>query len=330
MGAAFALLLLAAALREGARPRGRGAHAAAAIAASAVALAAALPLLLPARAGPARGALRIVVLDVGQGDAVAVILPDGRTLLFDAGPSSSGRDAGRAVVEPALRAEGARRVDFFVLSHAHLDHFGGLAWLARRGWIAAAVENGSPRLAARRRALRRAVESGGGRWVPLARDTTFAPGAGATLALFAAPRDLGVAPSANSDENDRSIVAVLDAMGRAALLPGDAERAAERFLSPRIRAADALKASHHGSATSSDSVWVAAARPRVALVSCGEGNRFGHPSALTLGRLRLSGARILRTDREGAIRLTADREGLWISTWAHPSPERVAGPVETR
>lgn len=331
IAAAFGLLFLAACTREAGRFGGRGSRARVAVlAAAAFALAAALPLLFPTRAPARRGALGIVALDVGQGDAVYALLPDGRTLLVDAGPRTETRDAGRSTIEPALRVEGVRRIDLAVLSHAHADHYGGFGWLARRGWIAALVENGSPRLGSTRSGLRHAAESRGGRWIPLARDTTIAFGAGAAIELLPAARVSPAGHSANAEENNQSIVAQLRACGRVVLLPGDSEAEAERALAPRIAGADALKASHHGSATSSEPAWIAAARPRVALISCGEGNRFGHPSPVTLGRLVLAGARVYRTDLEGAIRLTADAEGLWVSTWAHPDPERVAGPVEVR
>ena len=82
---------------------------------------------------------------------------------------------------------------------------------------------------------------------------------------------------------------------------------------------------HHGSRTSCDAAFLAAVRPRLAIISCGEGNRFGHPDRATVGRLRLAGARVLRTDLEGAVRVTFTPGGAWISTQAHPAPEPLDG-----
>lgn len=330
IAAGLAALLLAACAREGARaaPAAGARRGARAVAAGALLLAAALPLLVTARGPAANGALRLLSIDVGQGDATAALLPDGTALLFDAGPGGGAGGAGRAAVEPALRAEGVRRIAVTVLSHAHRDHFGGLEWLARRGWVGLLIENGSPRLGRERGALRRAISARGGRLVELRSDSTVALPAGA-LRLLGAPREEAGGRSANTDENDRSLVGLLGAAGWSVLLPGDVESGAERALAPALPPAAVLKGPHHGSDTSCDPSFLAAVRPRVVLVSCGEGNRFGHPARETLGRLERMGARVFRTDREGEIRVTLDAEGLWVSTRAHPAPELVAGPPAT-
>jgi competence protein ComEC len=102
------------------------------------------------------------------------------------------------------------------------------------------------------------------------------------------------------------------------------ERDAEMALLPCVERVSVMKVPHHGSKTSSDSAWVAATKPRIALVSCGEGNRFGHPDRATVGRYLRSGARVFRTDQEGAIRVTMTAGGAFVSTRAHPVPEFVA------
>lgn len=330
MALALGAVFLAACFREGLRGApSPGARARArALAAVALLLAASTPLLLPARRPATRGAVRILAIDVGQGDAVAAVLPDGTALLFDAGPSGSTRDAGRTAVEPALRAEGVRRIDLAVLSHAHRDHSGGLPWLARRGWIKRLIENGSPRLDGERQGLQAAIASHGGTCRTLARDSTVALPGGAALRLLGAPRADAGGRTANTDENDRSLVATLTAGGYRVLLPGDVEAGAERALAPFLAHAAVLKAPHHGSDTSCDPAFLAAVRPRVALISCGEGNRFGHPARETLGRLRRLGTRVFRTDREGAILVTLDSLGIWISTRGHPAPERLWGSAD--
>ena len=258
----------------------------------------------------------IVMLDVGQGDGTWVKLPGGGSLLVDAGPRDERRDSGESVIEPALRVEGAERIANGLLSHAHLDHFGGFEWLARRGWIGTLWENGRDRRGAWRRGLSRALGRHGGRAVGVQRDTTLALHGGASLTI-----ERGIADGPH--ENDASLAGLLRMGGATTLFAGDLETEGEEALLPRLGKVDVVKAPHHGSKTSSGEDWVATLRPSVVLVSSGEHNRFHHPSATVLGRYERFGARVLRTDREGAIRLTLVPGGALISTRAHPAPTRV-------
>jgi competence protein ComEC len=256
------------------------------------------------------------MLDVGQGDGTWVKLPAGGSFLVDAGPRDERRDSGESVIEPALRVEGAGRIANALLSHAHLDHFGGFEWLARRGWIGTLWENGRDRGGAWRRGLSRALRRHGGRAVGVQRDTTLALGGGASLTI-----ERGIADGPH--ENDASLAGLLRVGGATALFAGDLETDGEEALLPRLGNVDVVKAPHHGSRTSSGEDWVATLRPSVVLVSSGEHNRFHHPSATVLGRYERFGARVLRTDQEGAIRLTLVPGGALISTRAHPAPARV-------
>lgn len=334
MALSLTALLLAGCAREGGRWSRGGRGAVAGTAAVAVALAGAAPLLWPEPAPRARDALRVIALDVGQGDATLLLLPCGEALLVDAGSAIGRSDAGRRSVEPALRAEGVRRVTIAILSHAHTDHTGGLPWLARRRWIETLVENGSPELGRTRSRL--LAYQGPRGVIEVGRDSVITRGCAraetesglVTVRLLGAPRLQGAAPTSNTRENDRSLVAEAAVWGRRVLLPGDVESAAERALAPDLRAVDLLKVPHHGSVTSCDSTFLAVIRPRVAIVSCGEGNRFGHPDPRTLGRLLRAGARVFRTDEEGAVRVTLTSRGVWISTWAHPQPEFLEGPSQ--
>ncbi|MBI4364318.1 MAG: DNA internalization-related competence protein ComEC/Rec2 [Candidatus Latescibacteria bacterium] len=263
----------------------------------------------------------LLALDVGQGDALLAKAPGG-TLLVDAGPSSESRDEGRYAVEPALRAEGIVRVDAAILSHAHRDHFGGLSWLAARGFIGTVYENGSDPGAPWRDPIRRGLERAGGRLAPIRSDTTITLGADRPIRVLRAPTPPH-AGTANTEENNRSLVAMVS-MGRGSVcFPGDVERDAEVALVPSVGPAAVLKVPHHGSKTSSDAAWLDAIRPRIAIISCGERNRFGHPDRATIGRCLLRGTRVLRTDAEGSIRLTFVEGGIYVSTRAHPAPELI-------
>ena len=264
----------------------------------------------------------LLMLDVGQGDAV-VAHAAGASILVDAGPSTGSRDEGRFAVEPALRAEGITRVDVALLTHAHRDHYGGLAWLAGRGYLRLLFENGRDPAGAWRGAIRSGLARSRAAPVPIRADTSLALGNGSTLRILGGDRGLPAARSANAEENNRSLVSFLSMGGAVTCLAGDVEREAEAALLRRRILCHVMKVPHHGSRTSSDSAWIAATRPRIALISCGEGNRFGHPDRSTVGRYLLRGARVLRTDREGAIRLTFAPQGAWVSTRAHPAPELV-------
>ncbi|HEU4765255.1 MAG TPA: MBL fold metallo-hydrolase, partial [Candidatus Eisenbacteria bacterium] len=346
LAASVALLVVGAALREGSRHESpRAARALRRVALVATVAAGILPLAASFLPGVRRTASAVLVaIDVGQGDALFARGSEGTTLLVDAGPATESRDMGKAAVEPLLRAERVARLDRALLSHAHGDHFGGLEWLARRGWIPSLLENGSDPRAAWRRAIDADLSTRGGQRVVVARDTVIVEeGAGertdpsrqggplasavsarTNLAVWAPPADSLVRARGNAIENNRSLVATLTLDGARTFLPGDAEDEAERADLARVAPVEILKAPHHGSRTSSTAEWVRALAPRIVLVSCGEKNRFGHPSRATMGRYRLAAARVFRTDQEGAIRVTIARGGAWVSTRAHPEPEWVS------
>ncbi len=331
----YAALLGVAAVRENRTERGATRPSASRNAAVAlVAIAIALPL-----AGAATGvwwtaprAPRLIALDVGQGDATLLIGEDDRAIAIDAGPRSAWRDEGRVTLEPALRAEGVRGRIVIVASHGHRDHEGGIVGLARRGWISQVIENGGG--TDDRREWRESVERGGGT-IEVLRDSARSLTLRSITVAVAPPRagrDPAVvrhdlpASGSNSAENDRSLVAfarIAAGRGRewSVLLPGDLEREGEEaWLAAGLGRATILKVPHHGSRTSSTAEWVERVKPRLALVSAGERNRHRHPSPETVRRYRRGGALVLRTDQEGAVRVTSTASGLLVATRAHPQP----------
>jgi len=252
----------------------------------------------------------IHILDVGQGDAIAVRTTRGRWLLLDAGRNWKGGDAGRRQVVPYVARAGGKVVAF-VLSHPHADHVGGAASIIaslRPSWYYDPGYAGASD--AYRQSLLAARESGTPwrRVRPL--DSLVVDEVTVT---FLAPDSVWA--ESLKDPNDASTVARVRVGGIAFLFTGDAEREEEGWLlahhRPLLRA-DVLKVAHHGSATSSTPAFLEAVRPRLALVSVGSGNIYRHPSAEVMRSLAAHGAVALRTDRLGTIVVRTDGESLEV------------------
>ncbi|PPT86380.1 DNA internalization-related competence protein ComEC/Rec2 [Xanthomonas arboricola pv. zantedeschiae] len=252
-----------------------------------------LPLLWPDRELPAAGEADVQVLDVGQGLAV-LVRTQRHALLFDTGPAvRDGFDAGERVVLPALRALGVRRLDALVLSHADADHAGGYA--AVRAGLPVAMTAAPPQ-------------------APL--DVSTRCRAGQQWA-WDGVRFGFLHPSAGFPylRNQSSCVLRIETRYGSALLPGDIGELVERRLLREHAAelrADLVVVPHHGSADGSHADFIAATGARLALVSSGHGNRFGHPRAEVVQRWQGSGAELLDTAQAGAIRVWLGADGLQV------------------
>jgi competence protein ComEC len=305
-GAAALLLLLAAAAALS--PRGAARRAL-------FGLAAVVALLLAARGRDPRppGRLDFVVFDVGQGDALLVRTPLGKTMLVDAGGLPRGDfDVGARVIAPALRALGVLRLDLLVVTHPHQDHLGGAPAIVRTFrpesvWIGASGFD-DPRL----RALEAAAEATGTRLLLPRRGVTVRFGGLHLDVLNPVSRPEGRARSGRSG-NDESIVLRVRFGCRSLLLTGDMEGPAESSLLAEGRpvAAEILKVAHHGSDTSTGAMFLEAVAPGTAVVSAGLFNPWGHPSPRVIRRLEAAGVRVFRTDRDGAVRARTDGLSPW-------------------
>lgn len=240
-------------------------------------------LLLRTTPAPPAGGFALTVLDVGQGLAV-VVRTATHVLLFDAGPRwYGGGSAGDSVVLPFLHHEGLRHVDLMVLSHADADHTGGAAAVLG-GVDVAGVLLGTGRFAPD---IRGAPCRRGQRW---AWD-------GVEFAVLHPAGSLGWS------DNDGSCVLRVSGGGGTLLLTADIQAAAESELSgPTVRA-DVALVPHHGSGTSSSAQFVAAVRPRWALVSAGADSRWGMPLPGVVARWQAAGASVLATSEAGALQL---------------------------
>jgi competence protein ComEC len=260
---------------------------------------------------PAPGILRVVALDVGQGDAIVVELPSGATMLVDAGGRTrSGFDFGDAVVAPALRSLRHLRIDLLVVTHAHQDHLGGAAAILRQFRPAAVWVGRVPSCDPRARWFEAEAARIGVPVVVPRRGLRTRFG-GVEIDVLN-PGGAGAAPDGPAANND-SIVLLARLGEREVLLTGDIEAEVERSLVERGAdlAADLIKIAHHGSRSSTGAEFLRRVRPKEAIVSSGRGNPWGHPDPEVLDRLRRAGARIWRTDQDGAACLQTDGRGPW-------------------
>lgn len=262
--------------------------------------------LLPHRSGE----LEVHMIDVGQGDAVALRTPRGRWLLVDAGRSWRGGDAGRATVIPYLRRRGGE-VELFMLSHPHSDHVGGAASVLHSlhplaYWDGAYAGTSEPYLVSLEAAREERV-----RWRRVHPGDTLTVD-GVRLRILA-PDSTWM--SSLDDPNEASVVVSVQFGTVRFLLMGDAERGEERWLLQHDRSlleAEILKVGHHGSRTSSGNDFLDVVRPRLALISVGAGNSYGHPDSGVLRALARHGAVVLRTDQEGSVVVRTDGRRIEI------------------
>ncbi len=265
------------------------------------------------------GQLEMTTIDVGQGDSLLVVFPDGKRMLVDGGgipnfghQSKTQLDIGEDVVAPYLWERSIRSVDVIALSHAHEDHIGGLPALVsdfhpRELWTGATPDSPSwSKL--QDRAIRSGVKI-----VPMQAPGRFAFG-GAEIEVLAPFADY--VPSDTPKNND-SLVLRLCYGRHSFLLSGDVERQIEYRMvdANELPRTDVLKVAHHGSRTSSTEAFLEAVNPTFAVVSAGFENSYGHPNRDVIERLEQHHAAILRTDEDGLITIRSDGRRLTVDTY---------------
>ncbi|MCA1562322.1 MAG: DNA internalization-related competence protein ComEC/Rec2 [Acidobacteria bacterium] len=263
------------------------------------------------------GVLRVVFLDVGQGDATVALLPRGRAVLVDAGglagSTPAAFDIGERVVVPALRAFGVRQLDALVLTHGDPDHVGGAPAVIRQ-YAPRAVWEGIPvPQHAGLRQLGVLADAGGGVWRRVQAGGVDRIGTVEIAVLHPPPPEW----ERQRVRNEDSVVLELRIGEVSVVLPGDIGREGEMAALSRLPR-DRLvivKAPHHGSATSSTQQFIDALAPAAVIFSAGRANRFGHPAPSVVERYRVAGAAMFSTAQDGAVILDTDGRTVEIRGW---------------
>ncbi|RJQ19862.1 MAG: DNA internalization-related competence protein ComEC/Rec2 [Nitrospiraceae bacterium] len=266
--------------------------------------------------------LRITFLDVGQGDSSVIRLPDKKTMLIDGGGQEP--DMGRRVVAPYLWSQGTDSIDYLVLSHPDSDHYGGLIFIMdnfRIGevWTSGRKPPGADRF------FRKVSEEK----IPCKtlKRGDFLEADGYSIYVFH-PYDDFYADSPRGEasaENSESLVMKIVYGGASVLFTGDIEEEAEwdmLNLGQWLKS-DIIKVPHHGSRTSSSPDFLKTVKPRIAIVSAGQNNSFGHPHTETNVRYKDAGVKLFRTDIDGAVTIIPVNKTYEVKTYRDSTFKKV-------
>lgn len=257
--------------------------------------------------------LRVTVFDVGQGDAILIETPNGKTMLYDTGVLTPFQNSGRRVLEPELRARGIRFIDKVILSHPHADHIGGIHTVLEDFDVGVIYQPPFEYHSAVFAGYMKLAEKKGVRVIELIAGVEISPDKNLKiLVLHPTTEPLNRDPNAHS-------LSVLMVYGETRfLLTGDAESLAESQMVAKydtLLRANWYKAGHHGSKTSSNSDFMKFVNPELIAVSLGLSNRYRHPHVEATKRMMLTGAQIDYTSLNGAIVYESDGKRIRKVEW---------------
>ncbi|NBJ95158.1 ComEC/Rec2 family competence protein [Parablautia muri] len=255
--------------------------------------------------------MEVHFIDVGEGDAT-LIKCGGQSMLIDAGDDSKG-----TAIQNYLQKQGVKNLDYLILTHPDADHIGGAPVIITKFNIDKVFVSNYEKDTKTYQKLIQALDN--------KRLKYITPKVGDKYYLGTASITIAGPNKEYTDPNDASIALTIQNGKNKFLFTGDAEEKAEQdILENSIDiSADVYKVGHHGSKTSSSEAFLKAAAPSYAVISCGEGNSYGHPHAQTMNNLRAMGVQVYRTDEQGSIIATSD--GNKISWNCSPSDTWLAG-----
>lgn len=256
-----------------------------------------------------RKELRVTYLSVGHGDAAVVELPGSKVLLIDAGGTAIGEfDTGEGIIAPFLRSRKILKVDYLLVSHPRVDHYGGMRTILEQFAPSEFWSGPSRGRTVRYEEMEEAVQKSSAR--------IFFLGSGQPCRLIDGVRFCVLYPPENKT-GDTSVVMRLS-FGRVDFLfAGDIEERDETILLRQEAdlSSAVLKVPRHGSLSSSTKEFIAGVKPRLAIFSVGHRNAFGLPRKEVVARYAEAGSRILRTDQDGAIIVETDGKAIRYRTY---------------
>lgn len=240
-------------------------------------------------------------LDVGQGDSEFIELPEGKCMLIDASTAEYGDD-----IVSTVQDLGYDKIDYLVATHPHADHIGGMAQVIESLDIG---EIYMPKAVSTTKTFENLLETISRKNLQITTAT-----AGKEICTYSDVTAKFLAPVSDSydETNDYSAVVKITYGDNSFLFMGDAEKLSEdEMLANDIYSleADVLKIGHHGSSSSTGTEFLQAVNPQYAVISCGEGNSYGHPHKETLDLLESFEVMIFRTDTDGSITVSCDGSG---------------------
>lgn len=253
-----------------------------------------------AYSSPTSQYLTVHFLNVGQGDSEFIVLPDGKSMLIDAGKA----DYADTVVN-YIKNLGYSKIDYLIATHPHADHIGGMTKVIQSFDIGSLYMPNATTTTQTYIDLLTAIKNAG--------LTVTAAKAGVSILNSGSFSASIIAPSSDSYDNlnNYSAVVKITYNGNSFLFMGDAEELSENEITADVNA-DVLKVGHHGSASSTNQIFLIKVSPEYAVISVGNGNDYGHPAQITLDKLNNVGATIYKTDKDGTVVFMSDGTNITV------------------